>query len=114
MTYRESNVGTCDICLDTDAFITDADDDNNICDKCLDLQMSKDLEEIETDRGAFQPQPNEPTIDELLSGTSCKAIASNVILGMTAAFISGALFMAAILLDNAEVAAYTAAVLGGK
>ena len=53
MTYRESNVGTCDICLDTDAFITDADDDNNICDKCLDLQMSKDLEEIETDRGAF-------------------------------------------------------------
>ena len=34
MTYRDKNVGSCDHCLDTDAFIVGNDSDGNYCDKC--------------------------------------------------------------------------------
>ena len=100
----------CDDCADYKSVVLLAD--RKVCRDDLELFYDEEGEPLLAK--AFTPQPNEPTIDELLSGTSRKAIASNVILGMTAAFISGALFMAALLLDNAEVAAYTAAVLGGK
>lgn len=37
MTYRDfKNVGSCDHCLDTDAFIVGQDSDGNYCDKCGD------------------------------------------------------------------------------
>lgn len=40
MTYRDSNVGSCDHCLDTDAFIVGNDSDGNFCDKCDDFDQS--------------------------------------------------------------------------
>ena len=44
MTYRDSNVGSCDHCLDTDAFIVGQDSDGNYCDKCEEtLVTDKDL-----------------------------------------------------------------------
>lgn len=104
---RDWSEGFCAHCCEHGGCVSMADVPT--CYGCLEKYYDEDGE-------ALPPnvyQPNEPTIDELLSGTSRKAIASNVILGMTAAFISGALFMACLLMDQSEVAAYTAAVLGG-
>ena len=46
MTYRDSNVGSCDHCADTDAFIVGQDSDGNYCDKCEAIYQPEPKSEI--------------------------------------------------------------------